>query len=381
MFFNQQSQTEQDAYIDTLKAVGSLSKLFSDSEIPYLYYRSAENVFCLTLDANNLSRGDITFDAVKDKVGIALKTFQQKNGNSMEKVAEFNDAVEVYQGKSDFEIMQIISALRNERIEIAKRMTEAESMIYHLVTRKEGSFEIHEEELNFIDMRKLKLNRAKCTNKVVWFSDGIHEYKFSKSKSTLYKRFKTKNPIIEFNVDILDDPYSLLLSGTQQTQQATTSGEELHEYVVLPLYAPSSKTVKPKSGLNQWNAKGRKRDEDEMYIPIPSWIHKDFEGFFPYDKEDESKESFSLQLPNGKSLKAKVCQDNGKALMSDPNADLGLWLLRHVLRVKPGELVTDEHLAIAGIDSVVITKLEDKLFKIDFAETGTFEEFKEKNKS
>ena len=39
-------------------------------------------------------------------------------------------------------------------------------------------------------------------------------------------------------------------------------------------------TVFEKSGLNQWNAGGRPRHSDEVYIPIPSEIHKNFQGFF-----------------------------------------------------------------------------------------------------
>jgi len=31
-----------------------------------------------------------------------------------------------------------------------------------------------------------------------------------------------------------------------------------------------------KSGLNQWNARGRDRNPNEVYIPIPAEIHKNF---------------------------------------------------------------------------------------------------------
>jgi hypothetical protein len=36
-----------------------------------------------------------------------------------------------------------------------------------------------------------------------------------------------------------------------------------------------------RSGLNQWNARGRKRNESEVYIPIPKLIHDKFPNFFP----------------------------------------------------------------------------------------------------
>ena len=66
-------------YIELLKIMSSLSGLFSDNNVPYLYYRNAENLFCYALNAQNLSRDDTAFDALlksnETKIGIGLKTF------------------------------------------------------------------------------------------------------------------------------------------------------------------------------------------------------------------------------------------------------------------------------------------------------------------
>ncbi|MFF5818812.1 phospholipase D-like domain-containing protein [Lysinibacillus capsici] len=384
MFLDKQSKKHRKEYIETLQAVGSVSRLFSDNEVPYLYYRSAENIFCKALKAENLSRGDITFDALKDGVGIALKTFQHRNGKCVEKIAEFNDAIEEYQGRKDQEIVEIISRLRNERIDLAIRTTDAQKMIYHLVTRKKGNFEIHEEKLEYIDSKEVKIDKKKTTGKTIWFTDGKHDYKFSKSKSTLYKKFITNSPIEKFEVDILDNPYKLLLNTDDYSIGLlnTEYDDEGTETVVLPLYSARSKKVEERSGLNQWNADDgkRKRKENEVYIPIPAWIHKKFEGFFPYDSNTGDKEPFKLTLPNGKVINAKICQGGGKGFMSNPNKDLGKWLLRHVLQIPPGEVVTNKHLKKAGIDSVVVTKVGEFDYRIDFAETGTYEEFEENHK-
>ena len=59
MFFENQSKNEQELYKNFLKTVGSLSNLFSDSSIPYLYYRVAEKVFCKSFKADDLSRSDV----------------------------------------------------------------------------------------------------------------------------------------------------------------------------------------------------------------------------------------------------------------------------------------------------------------------------------
>lgn len=128
--------------------------------------------------------------------------------------------------------------------------------------------------------------------------------------------------------------------------------------------------------VNQWNAKGRLRDPDEVYIPIPAWIHKVFANFFP-----SRDEPFKLILPDRTELSAKVCQENGKALMTNPNKDLGKWLLRKVLKLDEEQLLTYNMLEKKGIDSIEISKNNDGSFNINFKEIGTYENFENEYKS
>ncbi|MFS0655109.1 restriction endonuclease [Bacillus sp. 179-C3.3 HS] len=383
MFFQNQSQEQKEEYVRLLQAVGSISNLFSDSEIPYLYYRAAENIFCRSFNAHNLSRGDITFDALKDGIGIALKTFQHRNGRCVEKIAEFNGEIENFQNRTNEEIIYELARLRNERIDLALHMTDAVSMMYHLVTRKEGVFELHEEELQFIDFRTLRLNTRNTTSKTIWFRDRHAEYRFSKSKSTLYKRFITNNPVATLDVDILENPFDLILSPEGRSMYLShESFEEQYQKVVLPLYSSRDGLVYPRSGLNAWNADqtNRSRDVNEAYIPVPVWIHQQFRGFFPYDLATDQKENFTIILPNGNTMSSKMCQTNGKGLMSNPNVTLGEWILRTVLCVPEGTVVTKQMLIDIGIDSVIVTKLDNLVFQIDFAETGTYDEFELNNR-
>lgn len=131
--------------------------------------------------------------------------------------------------------------------------------------------------------------------------------------------------------------------------------------------------------MNQWNAGGRARDDNEVYIPIPIEIRRKYPDFFP-DRDT----NFVLELPDGKRLQAKVCQDGGKALMSNPNSDLGEWLLRKVLKKRPGELVTMSDLLRIGIDSVMITKKQNTnegmaVFGISFFDTPeSYDDFTQK---
>lgn len=90
MFYNKQIEEEKEKYKKLLESTAKLSRLFSDSESPYIYYRAMENIFCKAFRADNLSRSDISIDASKNRVGIGLKTFLEGNGKSFQKVAEFN---------------------------------------------------------------------------------------------------------------------------------------------------------------------------------------------------------------------------------------------------------------------------------------------------
>ena len=62
----------------------------------------------------------------------------------------------------------------------------------------------------------------------------------------------------------------------------------------------------------------------------------------------------------------KVCQQDGKAIMSNPNKELGEWILREVLQLEEQELVTYEKLSSLGIDSVAFEKDNDGRYSLDF---------------
>lgn len=69
-FFSKTTQNEQALYKELLEITGALSRLFTESENPFLYYRAMENIFCKAFNAKNLSRSDISADASKDRLGI-----------------------------------------------------------------------------------------------------------------------------------------------------------------------------------------------------------------------------------------------------------------------------------------------------------------------
>lgn len=373
MFIEKQPKTRRDYYERLLKAVGSLSKLFSESPEPYLAYRAAENLFCKAFEAENLSRSDASADASKDKIGFGIKTFLDARGKSMQKVAEFNSDHPVFHALGVEEKIRKIAELRNERIETTKRIFGLDDIIYHCVTRQVGKIIVFETPAPLIKIDAIKDIRVNGNS--IQFADPSADYSFSVSKSTLYKRFVTENVLLEVPVRILDDPFD-------QIEKLIAEGElifapiKVLPHVFLPLYSMrgGEKHVPEKSGLNQWNASGRPRDPNEIYIPIPSWIHTKFPNFFP-----PRDEAFELTLPDRTTMSAKVCQDNNKALMSNPNSALGKWLLRDVMNVGEREFLTYNKLQTIGLDAVVVYKIDSKTYDIDFTRVGSYENFMMEN--
>lgn len=384
MFLENQNDMQIEKYYELLKIVGGLSNLFSESTVPYLYYRAAENIFCKAFGADNLSRSDCSADARKDFLGIGLKTFLNGNGKTYQKVAEFNKERGLYiqKDKNTDDIIKTVSELRNKRISSTQRIHNLDNMIYHCVSRTENKFLIFEEKMDLININKI--SKISNKNNSITFEDGINEYNFNLSKSTLLKRFYTPEHSKIIDIDIIKNPFDFLEDLFKKYKEEIECIEKENtkfDFVILPLYSHRNSRVEEKSGLNQWNANGRKRNEDEIYIPIPSWIHKIYPNFFP-----TVEENFNLILPNKQVINAKVCQsysvvignekiNKGKAIMSNPNNALGKWLLRDVLKLPYGKIVKIEDLYEIGIDSVEVKKIDNKNFEINFKKQGSFEEF------
>ena len=380
MFYEKQPLKQQNNYKCMLKVMGSLSNLFSESNQPYLYYRCHENIFCKYFEAQNLSREDSSADAQKGKIGIGLKTWV---GADNQKIAEFNKLKEEYMNLQPYEMICKIASYRNERIRITQNLHGIDEMIYHIVKRVPNAMQIYEYAFEMIDIDNIKIDSKKSSATNIYFQDGKHEYHFNISKSTLYMIFKNMILLDSFNVDILEDPYQYLENIAKKNKNILdnmmTKIKPEHEQLCLRLYTVNritkEKVVEQKSGLNQWNGarKGRDgnykpRNPNEVYIPYPKKDRIRSKGFFP-----DRNVSFELLLPDGKSIQAKVCQENGKAIMSNPNSELGEWLLRNVFELPIGQVVTYKDLQVYGIDSVIFTKLGNNKYKIDFTYIGTYE--------
>lgn len=432
MFYDEQPFLNQKNYKEMLQIMGQLSNLFSESDCPYLAYRAHENIFCRYLEAENLARSDCSADAKKDGIGIGLKTW---TGNDDQKVAEFGKLKKNYAELTGIDLVKKIAEYRNERIRVTKKLHGINQMIYHIVKRVPSMMQILECTFDYIDIDSIKLIPNRGNENNTYFTDGKHTYHFSISKNTLYMIFDDLELLDSFEVEVIEDPYRLMLAtarfnseigprvdwinnGDNITEKVEVIPKKIIEskpIICLPLYSrrgpDKEKFVAEKSGLNQWNGirtSNRKmkdgtirhvetpRDPNEFYIPYSVEDRSRWPKFFP-----PRDTSFDLHLPDGTVISAKVCQEaykkmpqekyellsdeersleeqrraEGKSIMSNPNKVLGKWLLRDVFELPEGTVVTYEMLEKFGVDSVIFTKNGELDYSIDFAEIGTYEQF------
>lgn len=352
-------------YLEDLQMVGAISSLFSDSSTPMLYYRATENLYCNALGAENLARSDVPADAKYENIGVGIKTFLEGNKKTYQKIEEFNNQHSLYGDLEPEAKVKKIAELRNKRLSFTMNTYGIDRMIFHCIIRNNEGFHFFEEPMDFIDIDNIKIQSI--NKNTIDFTDKVHNYKFNITKSTLYKQFITDEYFASINVVIASDPLSLIKK-PDNIQSIITISE--NETLILPLYSYShgAKVIPERSGLNQWNARGRKRHPNEVYIPFPAKLREEYPDFFP-----SREQCFDVKLPSGKVISMKVCQDDGKAIMSNPNKELGEWILREVLQLEELELLTYDKLLEIGIDSVEFEKHND-YYSINFKNVDKIDE-------
>lgn len=111
------------------------------------------------------------------------------------------------------------------------------------------------------------------------------------------------------------------------------------------------------SGLNWGQRPGR--EPNQAYLPVSVDIQR--EQFFP-----DVGITFVLKTDDGHEFICKRAQQNGKAIHSENNSDLGRYF-RQRLGVTPGGLVSMGHLLKFGRTSVDIYKICEREFLMDFS--------------
>jgi hypothetical protein len=136
-----------------------------------------------------------------------------------------------------------------------------------------------------------------------------------------------------------------------------------HQIISLPLTAKIKgvEMVPQRSGLNWGQRLGR--EPNQAYLAVPAEIQRS--GFLP-----ERGEEFLIEFDDGEIMKCVRAQANGKAIETcGNNAILGLYF-RHRLNVRPGYMVTIEHLYRYGRLSVDLKYQNNYRYFLDFSTTS-----------
>ena len=127
-----------DKYFEMLGLMASLSKLFSENDVPYLDYRLTENLFCKYYNAINDARSCTAYDARFSNLGIGIKTFILNNNASTEKIAEFNKLRPYIADLKGKELACKLAEFRNQRMQFADDIFNVNESQYHIVGRSSG---------------------------------------------------------------------------------------------------------------------------------------------------------------------------------------------------------------------------------------------------
>lgn len=394
------SDESKEIYLNRIKTLGMLSGLFKEikgvnGQKPYLHYRNHEILFIKSFGVNGITRKDSAFDAIATinnrNIGIGLKTWIHSSDRTNQKVAEFNkkskDLRQLYEAGKIEELVVKIAELRNERINDDKRLYETELDIYHIVTRDDNVAYVVECSYDLIDISTI--TNIHSTDTSVTFEDSKNSYLYNLSKSTLYKRFiTTEEEIIDrIKIDIADDPFEILDKLSSEPKSIEKVKEK--DFIVLPLYDDQKYEVQKYSVFNASLGKPKNKGSNtlrpayEAYAPIPKYIHilkPNFFGIDALDREQRKLSQLNLHLPSGTVVTAKITQDNGKALQSNPQSELGRWLLYNIFGLAEYEPLTRAVLDEKRIDSLIITKIDNDNFKVDVGDYLDYEKWKLKHK-
>jgi len=337
----------------------------------------------------------MSFDAqLESGAGVGVKTFLANSFKTAktEKIAEFTrDATRgEFANLGTVELALKVAQYRNARVSSDARIydIDIDSSFYHCLVRASSQCVIHEEPYALIDLDNIRLESDSRRGGHAYFTDGKNSYTFNVAKNTLYKSFKldqytNSSPV---QIDFIEDIFEQLLAGTEilslhpnfeQDEELTTPSLPS---VVLPLYSSRTGRVEASSGINQWNAGGRAREFGEAYIPIPKDIRKNYPNFFP-----PKDVPFVLRMPDKSELQVKVCQADGKALMSNPNKSLCDWLFKLIddspqvsqSRLREGRPYVDADLQRIGRDSVRISLVDSNknIYELEPLPLGSYKSF------
>lgn len=135
------------------------------------------------------------------------------------------------------------------------------------------------------------------------------------------------------------------------------------EHAHLPFIDDRTGETPTRSGINWGQRSGR--DRDQAYLRILRGMVPT--GFFPPRGQE-----FTILWDDGFEFIGVVAQDNDKAVHSHPNNSVLGEYIRKRLGLPSGEYVTAEHFRAYGRDEVMVYKVDEGTYFMDFAIRSSF---------
>lgn len=374
MFFLRFHQNQINTYKDRVKLISALSNIFSmNKSKPFIPFHLLVESFCQSFNGELRNESNL-INLTVNNYGVCIRTFDMDSVDKFVKLLTFNNISKQIDSMKYQDIVKILTDLWNQRVQIIKKIYNIRNTYFHFVIySSETMIEYWESNMDDINFNNVKDIKVKDNS--IFFRDENNSYYFNMEDETLYINFYrsvTFKKLTEQKLYVIEDPVKTI-SNLVNLKPLTKTYYKKENYVVLPLYSFSKgrgKYVPERSGLNHWNANGRTRDCNEVYVPIPVAIRKKEKDFFP-----NRLTQFALITQGGRKLVAKVSQQSGKALMTYPNKDLGSYILRDILGITENEVVMYDDLVEKGTDSIKITKKNDSEYYISFLPVGSYDNF------
>jgi HKD family nuclease len=124
--------------------------------------------------------------------------------------------------------------------------------------------------------------------------------------------------------------------------------------------------VSPASGLNWWNGKGRPRHPDEAYIRLPAEVVKSGAAAAVFGSDapgavfkavTHTGAQFDMKLEGSQPVGPSGRVAAKQITSAGDTHSFGTWLLRTILGVPRGTLVTDAHLASYGRSDITFCRV------------------------
>lgn len=444
----------RELYIKSIQALGALSPMFrqkseeSEDRTAFISSKYQETVFARFFNGKVVDRGNDPYDVMvpspcegkRDLVGI--KTFLNSS-SSMQKVMQFkkvanNEGWSQWIADKEYgRLIKRIATLRNQKLRSTQNLLAGaghtpesafENVFYHYLSpAKDGYVHVGEADYPFMDEGRLSYTEPDASNRVtaIFFTDGVHEFKYTPADSTLYMRFnhREKYPdgdiVDEFEVCHFEDPHAALMRMLENEFGANlppvneglpanvdfgvaleTIEEEPEEYVVFPLFRLDKRgdteagEVDKKSGLNVRLANPKNKgsnlprpvNEVEIRIPEAREFHETYPFFFGATATGEPKSklhragkewkadfnidqrTFKLTLTqSGVQMEALITGSSNKQIMSkDSQEILGSWILSQVFQLAPYERLTRDKLDELGLDGIKLIRLDEGHIGMEF---------------